>query len=135
MAKKNRIPKKVAGFKIPKVIRKSPVVSGLLASDTGRKILADALMAGATAAVAVLANNNRAAIADAGEDAVKGTAKAGVIVKDVVKGVSSAMAEVIGDAARAVVPGASAAEDEPKRPAPVKAAPRARALKARPAHH
>lgn len=135
MAKKNRIPKKVAGFKIPKVIRKSPVVSGLLASDTGRKILADALMAGAAAAVAVLANNNKDAIADAGEDAAKGTARAGVIVKDVVKGVSSAMAEVIGDAARAVIPGASAAEDKPERSAPVKAAPRSRSLKVRPAHH
>jgi hypothetical protein len=134
MAKKNRIPKKVAGFKIPKMIRKSPVVSGLLASDTGRKVLADALMAGAAAAVAVLAADNKGAIAEAGEDAAKGSVKAGGIVKDVVKGVSSAMAEVIGDAARAVIPGA-AAKEEPESPRPVKAAARPRTLKAPPAHH
>jgi hypothetical protein len=139
---KNKIPKKIAGFKVPKTVRKSAVLKGLLASDTGRKILGDALIAGAGAAAAILAKNNEDAIGDAGETAARKTVKAGVLTKDVVKGVTGAMAEVIGDAARAVVPGIDneekAAPKIAEAPAPVatKSLPRAsRAGKSRPAHH
>ena len=49
MAKKNAIPKRVAGFKIPKPIRKSSFLRSMLASKTGRDILGKALVAGAAA--------------------------------------------------------------------------------------
>ncbi|MGQ4273235.1 hypothetical protein [Terrihabitans sp. B22-R8] len=144
MAKKNKIPKKVAGFKIPKAIRKSPVVTGLLASDTGRKILGDALIAGATAAAGIIAARNHEVLEDAGDNAVKKTKKAGNLAKDLAKGVTGAMAEVIGDAARAVIPGVENDEKEKAAKADVPArapvAPKTRArtprvAKARPSHH
>ncbi len=55
MGKKSKaIPKKVAGIKLPKKLRKSKVLHGLLASAAGREILASALTAGAGAAAAAL---------------------------------------------------------------------------------
>ncbi|MDR9776891.1 hypothetical protein RJJ65_30405 [Rhizobium hidalgonense] len=54
MAKKNSIPKKIAGYKVPKALRKSSLINGLLGSDIGRGILANALTAAAGAAAAVL---------------------------------------------------------------------------------
>ncbi|RWX20164.1 hypothetical protein EHI42_01795 [Rhizobium hidalgonense] len=54
MAKKNSIPKKIAGYKVPKALRKSSLINGLLGSDVGRGILANALTAAAGAAAAVL---------------------------------------------------------------------------------
>jgi hypothetical protein len=54
MAKKLKIPKKVAGIKVPKRIRKSGLLRGLLASRTGREIASKALIAGASAAAAAL---------------------------------------------------------------------------------
>jgi hypothetical protein len=54
MAKKLKIPKKVAGIKVPKRIRKSGLLRGLLASRTGREIASKALIAGAAAAAAAL---------------------------------------------------------------------------------
>jgi hypothetical protein len=138
MAKKNKIPKKVAGFKVPKSVRKSPVVAGLLGSETGRKILGDALMAGAAAAAAILIKKNDDEIVDAGEKVAKKTQKAGGLAKEVVKEVSSAMIGVIGNAARAVVPGHDDDAKSVSEPAPLaqkRIARQVRSGKARPAHH
>ena len=52
---KAKLPKSVAGFKVPKALRKSELIEALTASPSGRQLLADALVAGAAAAVAVLA--------------------------------------------------------------------------------
>ncbi|MDX6805682.1 hypothetical protein [Terrihabitans rhizophilus] len=142
---KNKIPKKIAGFKVPKTVRKSPVLKALLASDTGRQILGNALLAGASAAAAILANNNQDVIGDAGDTAARKTVKAGALTKDVVKGVTGAMAEVIGDAARAVVPALGNDDKDEKEEPKAAAAPTPvaqksttrtpRAGKSRPAHH
>jgi acetylglutamate synthase len=48
------VPKTVAGFKVPKSIRKSSLLKHMLASRTGREMLARALVAGANAAAAIL---------------------------------------------------------------------------------
>jgi hypothetical protein len=50
MAKADRAPKKIAGLKLPKSIRRAPAIRSLLASKAGRKILNDALIAGAAMA-------------------------------------------------------------------------------------
>ncbi len=42
MAKKNRIPKKIAGVKVPKPLRKSKMLRSMMASDLGRDVLAKA---------------------------------------------------------------------------------------------
>ncbi len=106
---KNRIPKKVAGFKVPKMIRKNAVLKALLASSTGRQILGNALMAGATAAAAVLTAKNSDEIADAGKGAVKGGKKAGNVAAQAVKDAAGAIVGVISEAASSVLP------DQPKR--------------------
>jgi hypothetical protein len=50
MAKADRAPKKIAGLKLPKSIREAPAIRSLLATPEGRKILSDALIAGAATA-------------------------------------------------------------------------------------
>jgi hypothetical protein len=99
---KNRIPKKVAGFKVPKALRKSPMLKVLLGSTAGRRILSDAVMAGAAAAAAILVQSGE--VAQAGKQAAKGGKKAGNIAARAVKSATGAMANVIGEAAHAVLP-------------------------------
>jgi hypothetical protein len=106
---KNRIPKKIAGFKIPKMIRKNAVLSALLASPTGRQILGQALVAGAAAAAAVLTASRSDDIADAGKGAAKRGKKAGNLATRAVKDAAGAMVGVISDAASSILP------DQPKR--------------------
>jgi hypothetical protein len=103
MAKKNAIPKKVAGFKVPRSIRKSPILKSLLASKMGREILGKALIAGAGAAAAVLAEE-RDDIAKAGKKgARKGARMVGVAGKAMQSGASAAM-DVVTDSARSILP-------------------------------
>jgi hypothetical protein len=101
---KNRIPKKVLGFKIPKMLRKNAVLRALLASPTGRQILGNALMAGATAAAAVLTASHSDEIAGAGKGAVKSSKKAGNVAARAVKDAAGAMVGVISEAASSVLP-------------------------------
>jgi hypothetical protein len=112
---KNRIPKKVAGFRIPKTIRKNAVLKALLASDTGRQVLGQALVAGATAAAAVLTATRSDDIADAGKGAVKRGKKAGNVAARAVKDAAGAMFDVIGDAASSILPGDEPARRSPRR--------------------
>ena len=72
MAKnKIKVPKRIGGLKVPKAIRKAPVVTALLNNPLGRDILAGALVAGAGAATAALARHHPSAeqLRDAGEAA------------------------------------------------------------------
>jgi hypothetical protein len=101
---KNRIPKKITGFKVPKPIRKSPMLRALLGSSAGRRILGDALMAGAAAAAAVLAQTNQDGLAQAGKTAVKGGKKAGNVAARAAKDAAGAMVGVISEAAQTVLP-------------------------------
>jgi len=54
MAKKNRIPKYIAGVKVPKPLRKSKMLRAMMDNSGGRDVLAHALTAGAGAAMALL---------------------------------------------------------------------------------
>ena len=57
---KFKLPKSIAGLKVPKGLRKAEIVEGLLASPDGRRLLADALSAAGAAAAAVLEAGNTA---------------------------------------------------------------------------
>jgi hypothetical protein len=105
MAKKLKIPKRVAGVKVPRGIRKSTVLHALLANSAGRQILGEALVAGATAAATILATSNKDEIGEAAGGLRKGASKAGNIAMEAVSSATGAMADVIGDAARAALPG------------------------------
>ena len=50
MARRNKVPKKIAGVRVPKVFRKSSLLKGLLNTPAGRKLVAEALVAAAGAA-------------------------------------------------------------------------------------
>ena len=67
---KAKLPKRIAGFKVPKALRKSKMVTGLLGSDFGRRTL-PSHVAGAGAAAVVLVRE-RDEVADA---TVKGAKK------------------------------------------------------------
>jgi hypothetical protein len=101
---KKAAPDSVAGVKVPKAIRKSSWFSTLFDSPIGREILADALIAAAGAAAAALTKTRPAkavghAVADAGSDTAAAT-------RDTVQTAAGAVAEVVADAARNVLPAA-----------------------------
>lgn len=102
--KKNAIPKKLAGVKVPKFLRKSSLVKGLLKTEMGRDILANALTAGAGAAAAVLAQNRGEIAETAGDGAKKSVRIAGLATEAGQNAASAAMSS-IADAAKAVLPG------------------------------
>ncbi|HEX2146616.1 MAG TPA: hypothetical protein VHG11_03075 [Pseudorhizobium sp.] len=115
MAKKNSIPKKVAGFKVPKAIRKSKPLKTMLASKTGRDILGKALLAGAAAAAAVLAEE-RDDVAKAGKKGARKGAHALGIAGDAIQSAAHAAMGVVTDSARAYLPhGDEAARKDKKK--------------------
>jgi len=99
---KNRIPKKIAGVKVPKALRKNSLIKSLLGSATGRRIVADALVAAASAAASVLmarsdkVQKTGAAIADAGDDATK-------VAKRALKSAAGAITDSLSNAAKAAL--------------------------------
>jgi hypothetical protein len=99
---KKAVPKTIAGMKIPKSVRKMPALGTLLNSTLGREILADALIAAAGAAAAALTRTRPvkevgAAVADAGSEAATAT-------RESVQTAAGAVAEVVTEAARNILP-------------------------------
>ena len=100
---KMKVPKRIAGFKVPKQIRKSALLRGLLASKAGREIAGRALIAGASAAAAVLVAE-RDEVAEATKRARrKGVRKLGLL-SDAAESAVDAAVGVVRDAARAMLP-------------------------------
>jgi len=92
--KKVKIPKEVMGMKIPKSVRKSTVISGLLANKAGRQMMAAALTAAATAAAGVLIGESKD-VAHAAEKGAKKTAKGtGVVGEAMEQAFRAALAEL-----------------------------------------
>ena len=111
MAKKNKVPKKIAGVKIPKVFRKNALLKGLLGSPAGRKVVANALVAAAgAAATALLATKPAAkaghAVLELGDDPAK-------MLRRALKSGAAAMTQAIADAAKAAT-----GEDGPRKERP-----------------
>ncbi|WP_271896071.1 hypothetical protein [Candidatus Phyllobacterium onerii] len=104
MGKKSKaVPKRVAGLKVPKTLRQSKILRGLLSNPVGREVLANALTAGAAAAAAVLIEE-RKEIADAGKQGLKkGGQTLSIATRAVQSGTSAAMG-AIGDTAHAMLP-------------------------------
>jgi hypothetical protein len=102
---KNRIPKKIAGVKIPRAIRKNTLMKGLLGNPVGRQIVADALIAAATAAAAALVASRPGgvkkagkAVANAGEDTLQ-------VARGALKSAASAFTDSLTNAAKLAVGG------------------------------
>jgi hypothetical protein len=107
VTKKAKGLKKIAGVKLSKTLRKS-ALGTLLNSQLGREILADALMAAAGAAAAALVKNRPSArqVADAGEAVADAGAHAATATRDTVQSAAGAVAELVTEAARQILPGA-----------------------------
>jgi hypothetical protein len=118
---KSATPKQVAGVKVPKAMRKSgDSLASLVTSPFARELVADALIAIA----GVLAGNKQArqAVARAGSDVADAGAKAGAAAveagadvasgaKDVAQTATGAVAEVVTEAARRILPASLTGED------------------------
>ena len=100
---KMKVPKRIAGFKVPKQIRKSSVLRGLLASKAGREIAGRALIAGATAAAAALVVEREELTSATRKGARKGARTLGLLGGAAESAVDAAI-EVVSDAARAMLP-------------------------------
>ena len=99
---KSAKPKKDDGAKVPKNMRQAgDLISSIVSSPMARELVADALIAVA----GVLAGNrqSREAIAGAGTQAASGA-------KDLAQTATGAVAEVVADAARRILPTAMAGE-------------------------
>ena len=111
---KSKLPKKVAGVKVPKTLRKNALVT-LFDSPIGREILADAIVAAATAAAAALVKHRPSArqLANAGEAVVDAGADAASATRDSVQGAAGAVANLVTEVAQHVLPSSmTGAEDE-----------------------
>jgi hypothetical protein len=107
---KKVVSKTIAGMKIPKSVRKMPALGTLLTSELGREILADALIAAAGAAAAALTRTRPvkevgAAVAEAGSEAATAT-------RDTVQTAAGAVADVVTEAARSILPASVLGTDD-----------------------
>jgi hypothetical protein len=96
---KSRLPKTIAGVKVPKALRDSDWANGIIHSDAGRKLLADALMAAAGAAAAAILQHRPSAeqVAEAGEAAAKASRKAAGKAKDKTSRAAGKLADTVLD--------------------------------------
>jgi len=106
---KKVLPKRIAGFKVPKSLRKSRLLGSLLASPLGRQVVADALVAGAGAGAAVLVRERQEVADAAGTGARKG-ARGMALATEALESAMSAMMGVVTDAARSMLP-----EEKPRK--------------------
>ncbi|MFI0844457.1 hypothetical protein [Mesorhizobium sp. IMUNJ 23232] len=98
MAKKNALPKKIAGMKVPKAVRKSSMLRALLRSEVGRDILANAITAGAGAAAAVLVAE-RKEIGKAGKKGIRKGAGLFSLATEAVQSAANAALGVVAETA------------------------------------
>jgi nucleoid DNA-binding protein len=109
MAKKSKakLPKTVAGVKVPKAVRTSSLLDNLLNSPLGREILAEAIVAAAGAAASVLMKKRPSAdqVTQAGEAIVDTGSEAASVTKDLAQTAVGAVTEVVADAAQRILPG------------------------------
>ncbi len=114
---KAKLPKTVAGLKVPKALRKSGVLETLVGSHTGRQILADALVAAAAAAAAALMKDRSGT-----QEGGKGRSR--TVMSDATHAAAGAVAGFITDAAQSLITGAlgGGEADKPKPAARARAA-------------
>ena len=109
MAKKDKSKgsKKIAGVKLPKALRKS-ALGTLFTSQLGREILADALMAAAGAAAAALVKKRPTSgqVSETGKAVAGAGANAASATRDAVQEAAGAVAGIVTEAARHILPGA-----------------------------
>jgi hypothetical protein len=115
---KTKVPKKVAGVKVPKGLRNSDLVEAILQSDAARTILANMLIAAAGAAAAVLTQKvtpTAEQMAHAGEAVLDSSSKAASASADVAGSVVNTIGHVVAGAASSLLSKKPGPEEEKKR--------------------
>lgn len=112
---KTKVPKTIAGVKVPKALRQSGWLEPVLADPYAREILADVLIAAAGAAAAALVKERPSMrqVADTGDAALAAGAEAGSAARDLVQDAAGAAAGVITEAAKAILPASVTGSGEP----------------------
>ena len=105
------IPKKVAGVKMPKAVRESSSLATLFNSALSREIIADALIAAAGAAAAALTRSRAAK--NAGNAALDAGADAASVGAEFANTAAGAVANVVAEAAKTVLPASLVGGEEP----------------------
>ena len=102
---KGKVPKNIAGVKVPKALR-TAVAGSLLDNPRTREILADVIMAAAGAAAAALVRNRPSGrqVAAAGEAVVDAGAGAATATRDVAHSAAGLVTDVVAEAARHILP-------------------------------
>lgn len=101
MMAKYKLPKKVMGVKIPKALRSSRLLEGLVGSATGRQIVADALIAGATAAAGALVGARSEKVQKASNKVIDSAEDSGALMRKAISSATGALTDVLGNAAKA----------------------------------
>jgi hypothetical protein len=103
-----------SGLRVPKALRKA--VDTLVNSPLGREILADALVAAAGAAAAALVKHRAGPkqVARAGEAAPDASTQAAAATKDLTQLAAGALAGLMTEAARSVLPASLTGTDDGK---------------------
>jgi hypothetical protein len=107
---KAKLPKTVAGLKVPKALRKSGVLETLVGSHAGRQILADALVAAAAAAAAALVKDR------SGPQPAGGKSRSKTVMSDATHA-AGAIAGFVTDAAQNLISGALSPDGGKENPA------------------
>lgn len=115
---KSALPKKVGGVKVPKQLRKgSDSLSSLITSPLAREVVADALIAIAGALAGSRTARDTVAkagsnVAKAGAAALDAGADAASATRDATATATGAVAEVVTDAARRILPASLTGADQ-----------------------
>jgi hypothetical protein len=110
---KGKVPKTIAGIKVPKALRKG-LAGSFLESPRTREILADVIMAAAGAAAAALVKNRPSGqqVAQAGEAALEAGSGVAATARDTVQSAASAVTEAVAEGARQVLPSSMTKSDD-----------------------
>ena len=102
---KGKVPKNIAGVTVAKALR-TGLAASFLDNPRTREILADVIMAAASAAAAALVRNRPAGrqIADAGEAVMDAGAGAATATRDVAQSAAGLVTDVVAEAARHILP-------------------------------
>ncbi len=103
---KRKVPKNVAGVKVPKALRQGFMAS-FLEDPRTREILADVLMAAAGAAAAALVKNR-----PSGQQVKEAGASAAGATRDVVQVAAERVTDSVAEAARRILPTSLTGADE-----------------------
>ncbi len=118
-AKRPKVPKRIAGVKIPKSIRKSDLARWLIANPLGRSVVTDALVAGVAAVGSSLARNapSSSNLRETANEAVDSGSRAAGRAGDAILSAATTIGQALSAVAQQMRSAGSPRAEEPRPPA------------------